>query len=290
VKRAAITGVTRDKEYNITKGKPDSRILYFSANPNGESEVIRISLKPKPKLRNLVFEYDFGDLAIKGRNSIGNILTKHSVMKITQKEKGVSTLGGRKIWFDEGVNRLNADDRGKFLGEFGGEDKILVLTKSGTFRLSNFDLSNHYEDDILIIERFVPDIVFSAAYYDAGLKFYYVKRFTIEPLEKTQSFINGHPESCLECFTRVKYPRFEIKFGGRHKKRTNEIIEVAEFIGIKSYKAKGKRLTKYEVESITELEPLVEEQPELQPDENGEEKNIPVLEPGNEKGQMSLDF
>ena len=290
VKRAAITGITRDKEYNITKGKPDSRILYFSANPNGESEVIRVSLKPKPRLRNLVFEYDFGDLAIKGRNSIGNILTRHSVMKITLKEKGVSTLGGRKIWFDEGVNRLNADGRGRFLGEFGGEDKILVLTKSGTFRLSNFDLSNHYEDDILILEKFIPDKVFSAVYYDAGLKLYYVKRFAIEPAEKTQSFINGNPESRLECFTQVRYPRFEITFGDRNKKRPNEIIEASEFIGIKSYKAKGKRLTKYEVESIAELEPLVEEQPGLQPNGNGEEENMPMLEPDKEKGQMSLDF
>jgi topoisomerase-4 subunit A len=290
VKRTAITGVTRDKEYNITRGKSDSKILYISANPNGESEVIRVYLKPKPRLRNLVFEYDFGDLAIKGRNSMGNILTKHSVMKINLKEKGVSTLGGRKIWFDEDVNRLNADGRGTYLGEFGGDDKILVITKNGKFRLSNFDLSNHYEDDVLFIEKFIPEKVFSAVYYDATLNYYYVKRFIVEPVKKARSFINNNPESRLICFTQVKYPVFEIVFGGRNKKRKNEIIKLAEFIGIKSYKAKGKRLTRYEVESITELKQVVEEQSDIQTNEHGgaDDKQLPESE--NDSGQMTFEF
>ena len=152
VKRCAITGITRDKVYNISRGKVGSRILYFSANPNGEAEVIKVFHKPKNRLKKLTFEFDFGELAIKGKGSIGNILTRHTVHKITLKEKGVSTLGGRKIWFDDSVNRLNADGRGVYLGEFSADDKILVITKDGHFRVSNFDLSNHFEDNLLVIE------------------------------------------------------------------------------------------------------------------------------------------
>lgn len=293
IKRSAVTGVTRDKEYNITRGKVDSRILYFSANPNGEAEIIKVHLKPKPRLKNLTFEFDFAELAIKGRDSIGNILTKKPVLKIALKERGVSTLGGRKIWFDEDVNRLNADNRGRYLGEFSADDKILVITKSGTFRLTNFDLANHYEDDILVLEKFDKSKVYSAIYFEGELNYYYVKRFTIEPGEKPVSFINGHQDSRLVSLTEVEYPRFEIEFGGKNKNREPEIIEVAEFIGIKSYKAKGKRLTNYHVENIKELEPVVrkegiakEEKEEAKEDKK---KDIP-LEIDEKSGQMRLDL
>ena len=180
-------------------------------------------------------------MAIKGKSSMGNILTKNAVHKISLKEKGLSTLGGRKIWFDDAVFRLNVDGRGIFLGEFSADDKILVITKNGFFRNTGFDLSNHFEDNILIIEKFRPGKVYSVIYWDAEQKFYYVKRFTIEESEKPQCFINEDPESKLISITEVEYPRFEIHFGGKHKNRENEIIEVAEFIGVKSYKAKGKR-------------------------------------------------
>ena len=256
MKRAAITGITRDKEYNFTKNNESSRILYLSANPNGEAEVVKVFLKPKPRLRNLTIELDFSAVAIKGRDAMGNILTKNAVQKIVLKEEGISTLGGRKIWFDEDVLRLNADGRGRLLGEFSGDDRLLVITRSGAFRLSSFNLENHFEDDLFIIEKFHPKKVWSAIYFDAEEGYHYVKRFTIDPTEKLTRFIGDHPESRLIKLSEVEYPRFEINFGGKNKNRQPEIIEVAEFIGIKSYRAKGKRLTKYQVELINELEPL----------------------------------
>jgi topoisomerase IV subunit A len=256
-KRCAISGLTRDKEYNLTRGTPGSKIVYFSANPNGEAEVIKVHHKPKARLKKLVFEFDFGQMSIKGKSSMGNILTKNAVHKIALKEKGLSTLGGRKIWFDDSVYRLNDDGRGLFLGEFSSDDKILVITKSGFFRNVGFDLSNHFEDNILIIEKFKPGKVYSAIYWDAEQQFYYVKRFLIEESEKLQCFINEDPASKLISLTEVEYPRFEIQFGGKHKDRENEIIEVAEFIGVKSYKAKGKRITSYMVDNINEIEPVV---------------------------------
>ncbi|MFH0757626.1 MAG: DNA gyrase/topoisomerase IV subunit A [Bacteroidota bacterium] len=256
MKRAPVTGITRDKLYNIGKEHPHTKILYFSANPNGEAEVIKVFLRPRPRLKNPVFEYDFSELAIKGRGAMGNILTKFSVQKIVMKEKGVSTLGGRKIWFDEDVQRLNVDARGILLGEFSGEDKILVITKSGTFRTTNFDLSNHFEDDTLIIEKFREGKIWSAAYFDAEQNYYYLKRFHLEPATKSIRFIGDHPESRLIRITEVEYPRLELKFGGKNRDRHPEIIEVAEFIGVKSYKARGKRLSNYEVKVVQELEPL----------------------------------
>jgi len=188
---------------------------------------------------------------------MGNILTKNAVHKVSLKEKGLSTLGGRKIWYDDSVFRLNVDGRGIFLGEFSSDDKILVITKNGFFRIAGFDLSNHFEDNILIIEKFRPGVVYSIIYWDAEQQFYYVKRFTVEESEKPQCFINEDSESKLISITEVEYPRFEIHFGGKHKSRETEIIEVAEFIGVKSYKAKGKRMTSYMVENIQEIEPVV---------------------------------
>lgn len=274
VKRCAITGLTRDKEYNLTRGSAGSKIVYFSANPNGEAEVIKVYHKPKARLKKLVFEFDFGQLAIKGKSSMGNILTKNSIQKISLKEKGLSTLGGRKIWFDDAVFRLNVDSRGIFLGEFSADDKILVITRDGRFRTSGFDLSNHFEENILLIEKFRSGKVFSAVYWDAEQQFYYVKRFTVEDSEKPLCFINEEPESRLISITEVEYPRLEIQFGGKHKERGNEIIEVAEFIGIKSYKAKGRRLTSFTVDNIHEIEAVVKKESataSVEPAEEAEE-------------------
>ncbi len=278
MKRFFVTGVTRDKEYNLTKATKGSRIIYFSANPNGEAEVLKVVLKPKPRIKKLIFEEDLSELAIKGRQSMGNILTKYDVHKISMKEKGISTLGGRKIWFDEDVLRLNADSRGKFLGEFSGEDKILVLYKKGEYQLYNYDLSNHFEQDILTIEKFDKSKVLSAVYFDAEQKYYYVKRFEIEEIEgKSFSFIGENPDNKLVSVTWVRYPRLELEFGGKNSERENEIIEVAEFIGVKSWKAKGKRLTNYEVENIKEIEPIIKDEddkPEPEESENQETKSI----------------
>ncbi|MBT6006289.1 MAG: DNA gyrase/topoisomerase IV subunit A, partial [Prolixibacteraceae bacterium] len=258
MKRFFVTGVTRDKEYNLTKETKKSRITYFSANPNGEAEVLKIVLKPKPRIKNLIFEEDLGELAVKGRQSMGNILTKYEVHKISLKEKGVSTLGGRKIWFDQDVLRLNADSRGKFLGEFSGEDKILVLYKKGEYQLYNYDLSNHFGQDILTIEKFDKRKVLSVVYYDAEQKYYYVKRFEIdEPEGKLFSFIGENPDNKLVSVTWVRYPRLELEFGGKNSERENEIIEIAEFIGVKSWKAKGKRVSNYEVENIREIKAII---------------------------------
>lgn len=297
MKRFAVTGTTRDKEYDLTKGTSGSRIWYFSANPNGEAEVLRITLKHKARLKKLNFEVDFGDLAIKGRGAMGNILTKNDIHKISLKEKGVSTLGGRKIWFDSDVLRLNSDARGQFLGEFQGEDKILVLYKNGEYQLYNFDLSNHFDPNILNIEKFDHNKILSAVYYDAEQEFYYVKRFEIDVvLGKRISFIGDHPDNRLVSITWVRYPRLEIEFGGKNSSRENEIIEISEFIGVKSYKARGKRLTNYEVENIKELEPVIKDEDDkpdedLEPDEKPDD-DVPfeIKRPNDEedKNQMSL--
>jgi topoisomerase IV subunit A len=288
-KRCAITGLTRDKDYNLTRGTPGSRIVYFSVNPNGEAEVIKVHHKPRPRLKKLVIEFDFGQLNIKGKSSMGNILTRNAVQKIALKEKGLSTLGGRKIWFDDAVFRLNVDGRGIFLGEFSADDKILVITKNGYFRNMGFDLSNHFEDNILVIEKFRPEKVYSVIYWDAEQKFYYLKRFMIEESEKAQCFINENPESKLISITEVEYPRFEIHFGGKHKNRNNEIIEVAEFIGVKSYKAKGKRLTSYMVENIQEIEPVVKKETTVIKKEEAEEETK-LLDVHNDPAQMKLEL
>lgn len=259
IKRFAVTGINRDKEYDVTKGVEGSKILYFTANPNGEAEVIRVYLKPKPKLRKLVFETDFKDVAIKGRDAQGNILTKNDIHKITLKEEGISTLGGRKIWFDEEVFRLNADGRGKYIGEFIGDDKIVVITRNGICRLTNFDLSNHYEENIIIIEKYKPSMVYSAIHFDAEQGFFYLKRFAIEESGKEQSFISETPGSYLIDVTNEEFPQIKILFGGKHKTREPEFIDGEEFIAPKGLKARGKRLTTFEISELSFDEPLEKE-------------------------------
>jgi topoisomerase IV subunit A len=256
IKRCAITGLTRDKEYAITKGTADSRILYMSVNPNGEAETIKVFLNPRPRLRNLVFEFDFSTLEIRGKSSMGNVLSRFAIHKIVMKERGASTLGGTRIWYDPSVNRLNTEERGNFLGEFMSADRILVITRSGNYRLSNFDLSNHFEDDAILVEKYVPGKLFSAVYYDAEQRLYYIKRFHSEANDKLQKFIDEHEESRVVLISEHPRPRIEVKFGGRDKQRLNEVIDVEAFIGVKGFKAKGKRITTYKIDQITEIEPL----------------------------------
>jgi topoisomerase-4 subunit A len=303
MKRMAVTGVTRDKEYDLTQGTPGSRVMYFSENPNGEAEVLRVTLKPKARIKRLMFEVDFSELAIKGRASMGNILTKFEIHKIALKEKGVSTLGGRKIWFDEDVRRLNSDNRGKYLGEFSGEDQILVIYKNGEYLICNFDLSNHFNDGIMLIEKFNPSKTLSAVYFDAEQGYYYVKRFPIDETQKEVNFIGENPANKLICFSWVGHPRFELQFGGKNESREPEIVDVAEFIGVKSFKAKGKRLSNYEIKTITEVEPLIpdEEEGEELVEEKKPDFVIPDIEDilfapskhingEDAPNQMSLDF
>jgi len=270
IKRFAVNGITRDKEYDVTQGTPGSKIVYFTSNPNAEAEVIRVTLKPKPRLFKLVFEKDFSDIAIKGRQSMGNILTKNEIHKITLKQKGGSTLGGRQVWFDRDVLRLNYDNRGEYLGEFLSDDQILVVSTKGDYYCSNFDLNNHYDKDILIIEKFDPNKVWTVALWDAEQKFYYLKRFQLEASQKKQSFLGENPESRLMIMTDTDFPRIEVVFGGNDAYREALVVDAEEFIGIKSFRAKGKRLTTYEVETINELEPLRFKTEEK---ENGSEEN-----------------
>lgn len=260
VKRFSVTSITRDKEYDITKETAGSRILYFSANPNGEAEVIRVVLKPKTRLKKTVFEFNFAELAVKGRASMGNILTRNDVQKITLKQEGVSTLGGRKIWFDTDVLRLNTDQRGDFIGEFSGDERILVVSRPASFHFTSFDLSNHYSDSISVIEKYDMEKIWSAVFYDADQEYCYLKRFIMEGNGKEVSFLGENPENKLICLTDEQYPRFEIAYGGKSEDRPNEIIDGEEFIGIKSYKARGKRLSIYEISNVKEIEPLPREQ------------------------------
>ena len=256
IKRFAVTGITRDKEYDITQGTAGSKVVYFTSNPNAEAEVIRVALKPKPRLNKLVLEKDFSDIAIKGRQSMGNILTKNDVHKITLKQKGGSTLGGRQVWFDRDVLRLNYDNRGEYLGEFLSDDLILVVSTTGEYRTTSFDLSNHFTKDILYIEKFDANKVWSVVLFDADQNYYYLKRFQLEVSQKIQSFLGENAQSRLILMSDIDFPRFEVVFGGTDAYREALIVDAEEFIGVKSLKARGKRLTTFEVESINELEPL----------------------------------
>ncbi len=275
-KRFNVTGITRDKEYNLTQGKPGSKVVWFTANPNGEAEVVKVTLKPKPRLKSLFIDVDFSQLAIKGKAAMGNIVTKNEVHRISLKEKGQSTLGGRQVWFDRDVLRLNFDGRGEYLGEFGPSDLVLVILKNGEYYTSTFDASNHYEDNILRIERFRPKHVWTAVLYDASQQNYpYIKRFEFEPSGKKQSFIGENPKSTLIALSDHPGARFEITFGEGDEFRGSQIVDAAEFIAVKSLRAKGKRLTNFTVASITEIDPrpeAEEEEPEepveaIEPDE-----------------------
>jgi len=256
VKRFSVLGVTRDKEYNATKGTPGSKMLYFTANPNGEAEVVKIELKPKPRLKKTSFDFDFAGLAIKGRGSLGNTLTKYAVRKIEIRQEGVSTLGSLNIWYDDTVQRLNTDGRGMLLGAFEGADHILTVMQSGAYKLTSFDLSTHFDEDIMLIEKFDPVKVYTAIYQEAGTKHHYIKRFTIEPTEKKIEFVE--PEDKMVLFTFEKYPQLEILFDMKLKTKglETEIIPVHEFIGVKGVKAKGKKITVYPVKKLDWLEPL----------------------------------
>ncbi len=255
MKRFAVTGVSRDKEYDITKGKPGTKILWFTANPNGEAEVVKVTLKPKPRLKMLQFDVDFGELSIKGKQSQGNIVTKNEVHRFSLKEKGVSTLGGRQVWFDPDVLRLNYDGRGIYLGEFAGNDQVLVILKNGEYYMSTYEATNHYEDNILRIEKFRPGHVWTAVLNDADQGYPYMKRFTFEPTVKKQRFLGENEKSTLIILSDAPGTRVEVKFGGGDDFRGSMIIDAVEFIGVKSFKAKGKRISNYTIDSIVEIEP-----------------------------------
>ena len=293
MKRFNVTSLTRDKEYDLTQGTPGSRVMYFSANPNGEAEVIKVTLDPNPKLKKIFMkkifiDKDFSEVMIKGRASKGNLLTKFPVHRIGLKSHGHSTLGGRKVWYDPDVNRLNYDDHGRLLGEFFDDDQILVILKNGDYYLSNFDLNNHYEENILRIEQYDADKIWTAILYDADNQSYpYIKRFQMDASKKKQNWLSDNPESQLILLTDTPYPRIQLTYGGADDFRGTEEIDAEQFIAVKGYKAKGKRLTTYTLESVVELEPTrfpaepeesetpdIQEEEDLDPDAGKSEQQV----------------
>jgi topoisomerase-4 subunit A len=289
VKRFAVTNIIRDKEYILTKGIKGSKILYFSSNPNGEAEIILVSLKPKPGLRKINFDFDFAELAIKGKNAQGNILSRYLVRKITKKGEGVSTLSARKIWFDDSVKRLNIDERGKYIGEFSGTDKILAIYQSGCYRLTNFDLSNHFEDDLLIIEKFKANKPISIIYFDKENDQHFIKRFLVEEImDRKVFFVDENSNSKLVYSTSDWLPVVELKLqdSKKGKEVESEIINLSEFTDLMKYKAKGKKISKYSITKINVLEslPYEEEIEDSQEEENEQETEEITLDNNNEHG------
>ena len=257
MKRFNVTSITRDREYDLTMGTPGSRVVYFTANPNGEAEVIKVTLDPAPRLKNIFKEKDFSEVAIKGRAARGVVMTRFNVHRISLKSHGHSTLGGRKVWFDPDVKRLNYDDHGRLLGEFNEGDSILVVLDNGDFYLSNFDVNNHYEDNIKVIEKYDEHKVWTAVLFDADQQGYpYLKRFLMEGSKRKQNYIGENKDSRLVLLTDEPYPRLRVAFGGNDAFREPMEINAEEFVAVKGFKAKGKRISTWTVDSIEELEPL----------------------------------
>ena len=304
-KRFNVTSVTRDKEYDITQGTPGSTILWFTVNHNAEAETVKIYYRQRPKLKKLIDEYDFSQLLIKGRASRGNLVSKNSIQKIQLKSKGISTIGGKDIWFDEDIQRLNEDERGMHLGQFNTGDHILAIFKDGTYYTTSFDLSNRYQGDLLKIEKLDVNKTYTALYYDKAVGAFYVKRFSFDVSDNTPvSFISDSKGSYLVAISDDKHPQFEITFGGKHEHREAESVDAEEFIGKKGLQAKGKKVSAMDVKSVKFIEPLhkpedgeihSEEEAEDQAGENqaGEIDNSDVeeiidLDIPEEDGQLSL--
>ena len=273
IKRFNVTSVTRDREYDLTQGTPGSRIVYFTANPNGEAEIIKVTLDPAEVKKGSIFlDKDFSQIIIKGRSSKGNLLTKKSVHRIGLKSHGHSTLGGRKVWFDPDVNRLNYDEHGTLLGEFYDDDQILVILKNGDYYLSNFDANNHYEDNIAIIEKYDPSKVWTAVLFDADNAGYpYMKRFEMEATKRKQNYLGENSASKQVLLSCQVYPRIKVTFGGNDAFREPMEIDAEQFIAVKGFKAKGKRISTWQIESIEELEPTRWPEPPTEGEADGED-------------------
>jgi len=279
IKRFAVTSITRDKEYDLTNGNKSSKVWYFSANPNGEAEVISVFLRQVGSIKKLKWDIDFADILIKGRASKGNVVTKYAIKKIELKEKGVSTLKPRKIWFDDTVQRLNVDGRGELLGEFRGEDRLLVINQRGYVKTIIPEVTAHFDDDMIVLEKWIPKKPISAIYYDGDKERYYVKRFLIENESKEDLFISEHPKSQLEIVSTDWKPMAEVEFTKERGKDRKENLQVnlEEFIAIKGINALGNQLTKDKVNQISLLDPLPYEAPEDVPAEEIEvidEENV----------------
>ena len=284
IKRFAVTGVTREKEYDLTQGNSQSETLYFSANPNGEAEIITVLLRNMGSIKKLKWDLDFSEILVKGRASKGNIVSKYAVKRIELKEKGLSTLKPRKIWFDDTVQRLNVDERGELLGEFRADDKLLIALQSGVIKAVTPNLASRFEDDMIVLEKWNPKKPISAIYFDGEKEIYYVKRFLIENVDKEEIFISEHPKSQLEIIATDYRPIAEVQFS----KRSLENIEVnfEEFIAVKGIKAQGNQLTKEKVKQVSLLDSLPYEEPKAEDMEVVEEE---VLEANSEEDSTSKE-
>lgn len=273
-KRFAITSVTRDKDYDITTGEEGSKILWFTVNHNGEAESVRIYLRPRPKLKKTQFEYDFSTLAIKGKASRGNLVSKNPIARIQLKSKGVSTIGGKDIWYDADIQKLNDEQRGQYLGEFGPEDKVLAIFKDGTFYTTSFDVSNRYQGEVIKVEKFDPNKTYTALYYDAAAKAFYVKRFSFVLSDNTPlSFIAPGTKSYLVALSEDKHPQFQVIFGGKYEHRDPENIDAEEYIAKKGYAAKGKKCHQYDLKEVKFIEPL------HKPEDDIKDEPLDIIEP-----------
>ena len=288
MKRFAATGLTRDKEYDLTQGKAGSKIMYFSANHNGEAEVIKITLKPNPKLKKPVFDKDFSELLIKGRQSMGNLLTRNEVQRIGLKSQGSSTLGGRKVWFDKDILRLDFDGHGEFLGEFNSDDQLLVILENGEYYTTPVDPNCHFDQNLLRLEKYDQGKVWTALLFDASQKgFLYLKRFNLDPTSKRINILGDEKDSRLVLLTDTFYPRLEVTMGGADSFRDPMEIDAEQFVGVKGVKARGRRVTTFNVASVTELEPLRMPEPEA-PDNSQDSSDIEQEDEESEDGQLSL--
>ena len=295
IKRFFVPTMTVGKEYDLTQGTPGSRVLYFTANPNGEAEVIKVTLEANPKLKKIFIDKDFSEIAIKGRASKGNLVTRNPIHRIGLKSHGHSTLGGRKVWYDPDVNRLNYDEHGRLLGEFFDEDSILVVLDDGNFYISTFDANNHYEDNIKIIEKWDPDKVWTAVLLDADNSGnLYLKRFRMEATKRPQNYIGENPNSKLLLLTDTHYPLIEVDYApstapdGTETQRPPIEIDAEEFITVKGFKAKGKRITTLDVADVKELEPKRHPEPESDNDENEDNNEPENLDPDAGKSQQQV--
>ena len=292
IKRFNVTSMTRDREYDLTQGTPGSRVMYFTANPNGEAEVVKVTLDPEPKKKkqNIFLEKDFSEIAIKGRTAKGNLLTKKSVHRVTLKSHGRSTLGGRKVWFDPDVNRINYEEHGQLLGEFNDGENILVVLDGGDFYITDFDVNNHFEKGIRIIEKWNPEKVWTAVLFDADNEGYpYVKRFLMDATKRRQNYIGENPNSQLVLLTDTVYPRIQVTFGGNDAVRPPMEIDVESFIAVKGFKAKGKRIATWQIDKIEELEPLRMPDPvTMEDDEDETDTHAEETDPDAGKSQQQI--
>ncbi len=289
MKRFNVTSLARDKEYDLTQGTPGSRVAYFTCNPNGEAEVIKVTLEPNPKIKKIFLERDFSDILIKGRGSKGNLLTKYPIHRIALKSHGHSTLGGRKVWWDPDVKRLNYDEHGTLLGEFNEDDSVLVILEGGDFYISTFDSNNHYEDNVRMVEKWKPEKVWTALLFDADQSgFLYLKRFKMEATKRRQNYLGDNPDNREVLLTDQLFPRLQVNYGGSDADRPPLIIEADEFIAVKGFKARGKRVTTLAVDSVEQLEPTKMPEPENTADDADSEEEPENLDPDKDKTEQQI--